>query len=71
MSWYLTLSFGIALIIALLALGVPIFAAFLIINVHGLLFLLGPSGFGMFANSIFITGTTESRAAIPFFIPMG
>lgn len=71
MTWYLTLSCGITLIMILLALGVPIFAAFLIINVTGVLFLLGPSGFGMFANSIFTTATNESLAAIPLFILMG
>ena len=71
MTWYLTLSCGITLIMILLALGVPIFAAFLIINVTGVLLLLGPSGFGMFANSIFTTATIESLAAIPLFILMG
>jgi tripartite ATP-independent transporter DctM subunit len=71
MTWYLTLSCGITLIMILLALGVPIFAAFLIINVTGVLLLLGPSGFGMFANSIFTTATNESLAAIPLFILMG
>ena len=71
MSWYLTLSGGIGLILVLLLLGVPIFATFLIINVSGVLLMLGPSGFGMFANSIYTTATIESLAAVPLFILMG
>lgn len=71
MSWYLTLSGGITLILVLLLLGVPIFATFLILNVAGVLLLLGPSGFGMFANSIYTTGTIEALAAVPLFILMG
>jgi len=70
-SWYLILSGGITLILALLLLGVPIFATFLIINVAGVLLMLGPSGFGMFANSIYSTVTIESLAAVPLFILMG
>lgn len=71
MSWYLTLSVGITLMLTLLLLGVPIFAAFLILNVAGVLLMLGPSGFGMFANSIYTTATLESLAAVPLFILMG
>jgi tripartite ATP-independent transporter DctM subunit len=70
-SWYLTLSVGITFMLTLLLLGVPIFAAFLILNVAGVLLMLGPSGFGMFANSIYTTATLESLAAVPLFILMG
>ncbi len=71
MSWWLILSGGITVLLALLLLGVPIFVAFLILNVTGVLVLLGPAGFGMFANSIYTTATSGSLAAVPLFILMG
>ncbi len=71
MTWWEVLSGGIVLLFGLLLLGVPIFVAFLILNVTGILVLLGPSGFGMFANSIFTTGTLNALAAVPLFILMG
>lgn len=71
MTWWVALSAGLGLLLALLLLGVPIFVAFLILNVIGILAILGPSGFGMFANSIFSTGTLNALAAVPLFILMG
>ncbi len=71
MTWWVALSSGIFLLFALLLLGVPIFVAFLILNVTGILVILGPSGFGMFANSIFTTGTLNALAAVPLFVLMG
>src|SRR5690606_6355105 len=55
----------------LLFLGVPIFVSFLILNVVGVLVLIGPAGFGMFANSIYATATNSELAAVPLFILMG
>src|SRR2546423_12390380 len=71
MTWWLALSGGVGLLLILLLLGVPIFVAFLILNVAGILVILGPAGFGMFANSIFATGTINALAAVPLFILMG
>ena len=71
MTWWMALSGGVGLLLALLLLGVPIFVAFLILNVTGILVILGPSGFGMFANSIYATGTINALAAVPLFILMG
>ncbi len=71
MSWWLALSGGLGLLFALLLLGIPIFVAFLILNVAAILLILGPSGFGMFANSIYTTGTNSTLAAVPLFILMG
>ena len=71
MSWWLILSADIALILALLLLGVPIFVAFLMLNVTGMLLLLGPGGFGMITNSIYTTSTLGALAAVPLFILMG
>jgi hypothetical protein len=63
MSWIVLLSVGILLLFALLLAGVPIFISFLVLNVVGIFHLLGPSGFGMFANSIFTTGTLNALCA--------
>lgn len=71
MTWYTVLPSGIGLLLSLLLLGVPVFVAFLILNVAGVLVLLGPPGFGMFANSIYTTATLNSLSAVPLFILMG
>ncbi len=71
MSWIVALSVGLALLLALLVIGVPIFVAFLILNVAGVLALLGPAGFGMLANSIFTSATLTALTAVPLFIVMG
>lgn len=71
MTWWAALSGGVGLLLVLLFLGVPVFVAFLILNVASVLVILGPSGFGMFANSIYTTGTNSTLAAVPLFILMG
>ena len=71
MTWWVALSGGVGLLLVLLLLGVPIFVAFLLLNVAGILAILGPAGFGMFANSIYATGTISALAAVPLFILMG
>lgn len=71
MDWWVLLLLGLALLLGLMFLGMPIFVSFLILNVAGVLWLIGPSGFGMFANSIFTTATTGELAAVPLFILMG
>jgi tripartite ATP-independent transporter DctM subunit len=70
-TWWIALSSGIGLLLALLLLGIPVFVAFLILNVTGILVLMGPPGFGLFANSIFTTATTTALATVPLFIVMG
>jgi len=55
----------------LLVAGAPIFVGFLLVNVIGVLVYFGPAGFGLFANSIFSTATTDTLAAVPLFIVMG
>ena len=67
----MSLSGGIAVLILLLLLGLPVFVAFLILNVAGILVFFGPAGFGLFANSIFTTATTTALATVPLFIVMG
>jgi tripartite ATP-independent transporter DctM subunit len=71
MTWWAALTGGIALLLVLLSLGVPIFVAFLILNIAGVLALFGTAGFGLFANSIYATATTGALTAVPLFIVMG
>jgi len=71
MTWWMNLTAGIGLLLTLLLLGLPIFVAFLILNVAGVLILMGPAGFGLFANSMFTTATTTALATVPLFIVMG
>jgi tripartite ATP-independent transporter DctM subunit len=71
MTWWIALSGGIGLLVGLLLLGIPVFVAFLILNVTGILVLMGPAGFGLFANSIFTTATITALATVPLFIVMG
>jgi len=59
------------LLVTLLFAGAPVFVAFLVINILGILIFFGPSGFGLFANSIFTTANMDSLAAVPLFIVMG
>lgn len=71
MTWWMELLGAAGFLFGLLFLGVPIFVAFLLLNVTGILVLLGPAGFGMFANSIFTTATLTALASVPLFILMG
>ena len=71
MTWWIALGGGIGLLLALLALGVPVFVAFLLLNLAGVLALFGTAGFGLFANSIYNTATTGALTAVPLFIVMG
>lgn len=71
MSWVPLVSLGVALLIGLLVLGAPIFVAFLVLNIVGVLVLFGPAGFGLLANSIFSSGTSGALTAVPLFIAMG
>ncbi len=71
MTWWVALSSGIGMLLALLFLGIPVFIAFLILNVAGILLLMGPAGFGLFANSIYTTATITALATVPLFIVMG
>ena len=70
-AWGGLLFISIAALLGLMFLGMPIFVAFLILNVAGVLTLIGPNGFGMFANSIYTTATLTNLAAVPLFILMG
>ena len=71
MVWWGTLSGGLAVLLAAFMTGAPIFIAFLVINIAGVLVVLGQPGFGMVANSIFETTNIAALSAIPLFILMG
>ncbi len=71
MSWVVALTCGVSLLLILLVIGVPIFVAFLILNVAGVLTLFGSAGFGMLANSMFTSATMSALTAVPLFIVMG
>ncbi len=68
MAWYVTLAIGLAILVGLFMTGAPIFLAFLIIIVSGVLFILGDAGFGMVINSIYQTATTGSLGTVPLFV---
>ena len=71
MGWPVTLGAGIGLLVGVLFLGVPIFAAFLILNLGGVFTLFGSSGFGLFSNSILATTLSTTLAPVPLFVLMG
>ncbi|ALM54311.1 TRAP transporter large permease [Halomonas huangheensis] len=71
MEWYVTLGLAITLLMILFAMGVPIFVAFLAINVIGTLWLMGTAGFGLFSNSVYDTVTSETLTTIALFVLMG
>jgi len=63
--------FGVGLLLIAMATGMPVFVAFLVVNLGATLLLLGPAGFGMFSGSFFETVTSSSLVTIPLFILMG
>ena len=71
MDWQIVLLAAGGLLLGLLLTGMPIFLAFLAINVAGVLVFLGPNAFGMIVNSVFETTTTATLTAIPLFVLMG
>ncbi len=71
MEWYWTLTIGIAILVALFMTGAPIFLAFLIIIVSGVVMLLGDAAFGMVVNSVYETATTAALGTVPLFILLG
>jgi len=62
---------GIGLLLFLLALGLPVFVAFTLVNLLAVGAILGPAGYGMFINSLYDTTTTGALVTIPLFILMG
>jgi tripartite ATP-independent transporter DctM subunit len=71
MTWWVALTGGMVLLLSLFLIGVPIFVAFVVLNVIGVFVFFGASGFGLFANSIYATATLGALSAVPLFIVMG
>ncbi|AQZ54392.1 MULTISPECIES: TRAP transporter large permease [Alphaproteobacteria] len=62
---------GVGLLLGFMAVGLPVFAAFLLVNLLAVAVIMGPMGYGMFVNSLYETTTTQSLVTIPLFILMG
>lgn len=71
MGWELVLALFFGALLFLMLTGMNVFVAFLIVNLGATALLIGPSGFGLFTNSIFSSATTGAFATIPLFILMG
>ena len=71
MEWVETLTLAIGALLGLMAIGLPVFVAFLVVNIVGITLLFGTRAFGLFANSIYDTATSEGLIAIPLFILLG
>ncbi len=71
MSWWLTLGLIFGLLLLLLGSGLPIFAGFLLVNVIGAMWLMGPAAIGLFVNSVLDTATTEALVAVPLYMLLG
>jgi len=71
MDWATSLTVSILIMLALFFASVPIFVVFLMINTVGVIWLLGDSGFGLLANSIYQTVTTDALSAVSLFVLMG
>lgn len=62
---------GVGLLLLFMAAGMPVFVAFLTVNMGAALLVLGPAGFGMFSGSFYETATNSTLVTIPLFILMG
>jgi tripartite ATP-independent transporter DctM subunit len=62
---------GAGLLLLFMLLGMPVFVAFMLVNLVAVFVLLGPAGFGMLASSFYDTTTSGSLVTIPLFILMG
>lgn len=72
MEWQIVLSLAVLLMLGLFATGMPIFLAFLTLNLAGLYALSGSfKGVLLVINSMYDTSTSMSLAAIPLFILLG
>ncbi|ODT66809.1 MAG: C4-dicarboxylate ABC transporter permease [Pelagibacterium sp. SCN 63-23] len=72
MEWYVFLSGAFVLLLALFAVGLPVFIAFLALNLAGLYLISGNfNGVTLIINSMFSTSTSLSLAAIPLFVLLG
>ena len=71
MEWWAVLSLFLAGIIAALVSGIPIAFVFLLVDIVGVLFFMGPQGLTQITLQIFNSLSTFSLTPIPLFILMG
>ena len=71
MVWWAILLTGIAILVGLFLTGVPIFLAFMIMIISGVVFMFGDAAFGMVVNSMYETGTLAALGTVPLFILLG
>ena len=71
MDWTAILILSLGILSIVLFTGVPVFVAFLLLNVGAVLILFGERAFGLLTNSIYTTATSPSLMAIPLFILVG
>lgn len=71
MEWWVVLVAGLSILVVLFLTGAPIFLAFLVMIVSGVVVTLGDAAFGMVVNSIYATATTASLGTVPLFILLG
>ncbi|MEM9843383.1 MAG: TRAP transporter large permease [Pseudomonadota bacterium] len=71
MTWAAFLILAIGLLLVILFSGAKIFVGFLVLNIVGVLILIGPRGFGLFSNSIFETATSPTLVTVALFVLMG
>ena len=71
MVWWVILLTGIAILVGLFLTGVPIFLAFMIMIISGVVFMFGDAAFGMVVNSMYETGTLAALGTVPLFILLG
>ncbi len=71
MPWEISLGLILGALVVLFVIGLPIFVAFMAINIVGILVLFGFRGFGFFTNSLFETTTSSALIAVPLFLFMG
>src|SRR5690625_2261110 len=62
---------GSSVLMALMLTSLPVFVAFMIINLIAVMYMLGAPAFSMLANSFYETTTSTSLVTIPLFILMG
>lgn len=62
---------GFFALLAFFGAGLPIFVAFLLLDLAAILYFFGVNGLPMAVNSIFATATSGSLSSVPLFILMG
>ena len=65
------LALGLAAKIGLFLSGLAVYLCFILLVGSAVIFLFGPAGFGMIANSMFAVTTTEALTTVPLYVLMG